>query len=449
MTLSPAAAETNRDRGLVRGVGTAALAFTIVNGVVGSGIFKLPAAMAVNVGALAPLAYLACAVAMGAVVLCCAEAGSRVPTSGGIYGYVEAGLGPLPAFVAGLLGVWFSAALACGGIAAALADTAAAAVPALDARPARVALIALVIGGFTLLNLRGVTVASRFISAATVVKLLPLVLLIAVGLWSIDVERLTAGATAPAEGFGRAVIFALFAFSGMETPLAASGEVARPTRTVPRALILAMAGVLLLYVSLQLVAQGLLGERLAGSPAPLADAIGVVSPALRGLLLAAAALSMFFWIAGDVFGAPRVLFAFGRDGLLPAALGRLNRAHVPHIAIIVHATIGFVLAVTGTFEQLTILAALASTILYSLACAAAWRLRARNVALLGPPVRFRLLPLAAGVGIAAMLAILVQAEWREIAGTGAAVGLCVVLFLVFSRRRAPCRPREAGPEELP
>jgi hypothetical protein len=115
----------------------------------------------------------------------------------------------------------------------------------------------------------------------------------------------------------------------------------------------------------------------------------------------AAAISMLFWIAGDLFGAPRALFAFGRDGFLPAALGRLHpTTKVPHVAILVHTAIAFVLAVTGTFEQLAILAALASTILYALACAAAWRLRRMDVAVLGDPPRMPGLPLAAVIGIA-------------------------------------------------
>ena len=419
----------------MRGVGLVAFTATIVNGVVGAGIFKLPASMAASVGTMAPLAYLACAVAMGAVVLCCAEAGSRVPTSGGLYGYIEAGLGPLPAFVGGFLGVWLSAALACGALAAGFADAVAVAIPAASPWVVRAAIIVAVVGGFAAMNLRGVTFASRFIATATVAKLLPLAILLVVGVWFVDPANFSGHAGAGGDGFGRAVIFALFAFSGMETPLAASGEIARPARTVPRALIGAMLIVLCLYIGLQLVSQGLLGPALATSKAPLADAIGVVSPALRVLLLAGTAVSMLFWIAGDLFGAPRALFAFGRDGLLPAWLGALHpRTKVPHHAILTHAAIAIALAVSGTFEQLAILAALATTILYSLACAAAWNLQRRGVAALGDPVRFRLLPAAAVIGIAAMAWILVQGEPAEIVATLATAAGSAVVYLVFSRR---------------
>lgn len=433
--------ERARDRGLVRGVGVAALAFTIINGVVGSGIFRLPASLAGSIGAAAPLAYLGCAIAMGAVVLCCAEAGSRVPTSGGLYGYVEAGLGPLPGFVGGFLGVYVSAVLACGGVLAAVADIAGAAVPALGQPIARTVLILVIVAGFGWLNLRGVGFASRAISVITIVKLLPLLLFVAVGIWFVAPVNLSSSAPGTGEGFGRALIFALFAFSGMETPLAASGEVADAPRTVPRALILSMLGVLVLYVAIQLVAQGLLGAGLAGSKAPLADAIGRVSPALRALLLAAAGVSMLFWIAGDLFGAPRALFAFGRDGFLPPAFGLLHpKTKVPHVAIAVHGAIAALLAVTGTFEQLTILAALASTILYALACLSAWRLRRMGVAVLGTPARMPGLPVAACVGVAAMIFIFVQAERAEIIGSAAAVAACILVYALS----APHRRRTAA-----
>jgi APA family basic amino acid/polyamine antiporter len=120
------------------------------------------------------------------------------------------------------------------------------------------------------------------------------------------------------------MILAVFAFMGMETALAASGEVAQPERTIPRALALALAAVALLYMAIQIVAQGILGPALAHSEAPLADAMGQISPALRWLMLAGAAVSMLGYLASDLLGSPRILFAFARDGLLPKALGRVH-----------------------------------------------------------------------------------------------------------------------------
>ena len=424
--------EVMRDRGLVRGVGLAAFTAAIVNGVVGAGVFTLPAVMALNMGPRAPLAFLVCAVAMGAVVWCTADAGRRVPTSGGIYGTVTAGLGPRAGFVTGFVGIWLSSVLSCGGIAAAFADGIGSAVPVLATGMPRALLIIGVIGALAVINLRGVGFAARFLTVATLVKLVPLALFVGVGIWFVDPDKLHAGtATGGGDGFGRAVIFALFAFSGMETPLGASGEVADPRHTVPRAIFLSMGFVLALYIAVQLVAQGLLGAALAHSTSPLADAIGTVSPTLGIVLLAGATLSRLIWIGSDILGAPRVLFAFARDRLLPPFLGTIDtKYHVPRTAIVVHSVLVIILAISGTFEALAILSGLASTFLYSMACGAAWRLDARGVG--GAAGQRWVVPVAAAIGVAAMVAIAVQAKPVELFGLAAAV---VIALLLYAARR--------------
>src|SRR5580700_8337910 len=107
--------ESERDAGLVRAVSSWGLAASIINTVIGAGIFVVPAALAASVGIYAPFAFLICAAPIGAVAICFAEGGSRIPTSGGAYGYIEAAFGPLVSYVAGTL-LWFGNALACGGV---------------------------------------------------------------------------------------------------------------------------------------------------------------------------------------------------------------------------------------------------------------------------------------------------------------------------------------------
>lgn len=417
-------------------VGAFSFAAAIINGVIGAGIFSLPAAMAAMAGHLAPLAFILCAIAMGAVVLCCAEASGRVATSGGCAGYADAAFGPLAGFVTGVL-VWSSAVLACGGIAAALVEGLTIWLPFLQDPIPRASVIVVVIGGIAWLNVAGVAPAARAITVVTLVKLIPLVLLVVVG-GSWLVSRGGAPASpAPPSAFGQAVILALFAFSGMETPLAASGEVRDPARNIPRALILAMGGVTLLYIGIQVVTQGLLGDRLPTATTPLADAIGVVSAPLGLMLLLAASFSRFAWIGSDILGAPRVLFAFARDGMLPAMLASVHaRHHTPHVAIWLHAIIAIILAVTGTFEQLAILSGLATAGIYFMASAAAWSLHRRGVTGLGDAPRYRLLPFAAALAIGAMVVIVALGRWQDIAGLA---GLVVVSLLWFRLTRPSTR----------
>ncbi|UAK26239.1 APC family permease [Sphingomonas nostoxanthinifaciens] len=428
--------EQGRDHGLVRGIGIFGMAAAITNEVIGSGVYRLPASMAAAAGAAAPLAYVACLIAMGAIVLCFAEAGSRVPTSGGPYGYVEAAFGPLAGFVAGVL-VWLSALLACGGVAAAVADILGAAVPALsDALPRGLFIVAL-LGGMAWVNIRGADTAARFIGVTTLIKLVPLGLFLIVGGIALASGHgaTTAVTAPPVTTIDRAALLAFFALSGMETPLSASGEVRDPARNVPRALLLAMGGIGLLYIGVQIVADGLLGAGLAASKTPLADAMGTIGAGWRVPLLAGAFLSMLFWIGSDLLGAPRVLFALSRDRLLPAAFGRLHpRWHTPHVAILFHAGLAILLALSGTYEALAILSTLTIAPLYFGACASAWVLRRRDVAVMGEALRLPALPVVALVGMASTIALVAFGRLAEVAALAGVLAGSALIYAIMRRR---------------
>ena len=180
--------------------------------------------------------------------------------------------------------------------------------------------------------------------------------------------------------------------------------------------------------------QGILGASLAHSSVPLADAMGHISPALRGLMYAGAALSMFGMLTGDLLGSPRQLLAFARDGLLPRVLGRIrHRSHAPHVAILCYAAIAAALAISGSFASLATLAALNSIAVHVLACGAAWRLARRGIALVGAPLQFPLLGLSAAVGAGSMLVVIALASRQEILGVAALGFASAVVYLIQLR----------------
>ena len=426
--------ESLRDVGLVRVVGPWALTAGAVSMIVGAGIFAVPAALCATIGSYGPLAFLACGFAVGAVAICFAEGCSRLPTSGGVYGLIEASFGPLLGYVAGTL-LWVACVLASGGVAAALADVVSTLFPPSMRALAQVATVVGVIGGITLVNIGGVAGGARLVGATTAVKLVPLVVFVVAGLGAaLHGSGLRQSVHPDLHDIGRALILGVFAFMGWETPLCASGEVRQPNRTIPRAVAMAMLTTTMLYVAIQFVAQGILGAALASSKAPLADAIAQIHPALRALMLAGAALSMFGYLSSDILGSPRQLFALARDGLLPGALGRLQpRTHAPHIAILCYATLATVLALTGTFAELAVLSTLAMTPIYIAGCAAAWVLARRGVALAGPPLGFRFLGTAAAIGMSSTLVLIALGSRREITGLLILLLISTVLYLVQSR----------------
>lgn len=427
--------DSERDAGLLRAVGPTALAASLIGQLVGAGIFALPAALAANLGVYAPLAILGCGLAVGTVAICFAEGGSRVPTSGGAYGYIEVAFGPLVGYVAGTW-LWVGNVLACAGVVAALADVVTSVLPPALRTAGRAASIVGALGALAAVNVAGVAHAARLVKLTTVAKLLPLAVFIVAGAGALRIANFSQAMLPEGGSIGRAVILALFAYLGMEVSLSASGEVAQPNRTIPRAVMVTMLSVMGLYLAIQLVAQGILGASLAHSSVPLADAMGQISPTLRGLMYAGAALSMFGMLTGDLLGSPRQLFAFARDGLLPRVLGRIHdRSHAPYVAILCYAAIAAALALSGSFAALATLAALNTAAVYVLACAAAWRLARRGIALAGAPLQFPLLGLSATVGMSSMLVVIALASRQEILGV-AALGIASALVYLMQMRTA-------------
>jgi amino acid transporter len=245
-----------------------------------------------------------------------------------------------------------------------------------------------------------------------------------------------------AAAVSRASVLLVFAFLGVESALVPSGEVKDPARTVPRAIFAAMAVVALLYVAIQLVAQGLLGAALPRDATPLASAAGVaLGPAGRTLILVGSAVSMFAYVSGMILAVPRMLFAFGRDGFLPAALARVHtRWRTPHVAIAVQSAIVLGLALFARFEQLAVVANVAALLVYGACCLAAAELRRRDVRAGGIPFRVpggAVVPWLALAVIAWILWGLRAEEWRA-AALVVAVAIAVYLATARTRRaRAP------------
>ncbi len=425
------------ERQLVRALGVRALAATIFNVVVGGGIFGLPSEVARGLGAAAPIAYVVCAIAMGLIVLCFAEAGSRVSLSGGPYAYVEIALGGFIGFLSGVL-LWLVTSFATAAVASVFAASLAAFVPALGTGLGR----AIVLGGlFTVLagiNVRGVRQSTRLIEVVTIAKLLPLLALVLVGAFLVDPARLAWDRTPAVAEIGRTSIVLFFAFAGIESALVPSGEVKDPARTVPRALFIALVGVTALYIAVQLVAQGILGPALAADPAPLTAAARRISPAFGVLLGVGAAISTFGHSSGMMLATPRALFAFGRDGILPRAFAAVHgRFRTPHIAIMTQALVCGALAITSSFGRLAVLATVSTLTLYLLCCVAAWILRRRDVRVEGAlPFTVPGGPIVPVLAVAVIIWLLSSATAREFIIVGAVLAGSALLYVVSGAHRA-------------
>src|SRR5213082_4235348 len=299
-TIPPMAAEETKsiqraervDHQLIRAIGVPGLTANIVNATIGAGIFVLPALVAKGLGPAAPLAFVACAIAMVLFVTCFAIAGSRVSLTGGLYAYVEVAFGKYIGFLAGML--YFLTALgAVAGVVNVLANSVALVVPFLGSPVMRIIVMVAVYGSLVLINIRGVRQGAGAVTAITVAKLLPLLLFVCVGIFFIHPPNLAWSGWPGSESLGDAVILLIFAFVGIEVALIPSGEVKNPARTVPRSAYLALVITTIIYIMIQLVAQGTLGVDLGNHPdAPLAESAAIFLGNLgRMILLTGASIS--------------------------------------------------------------------------------------------------------------------------------------------------------------
>jgi APA family basic amino acid/polyamine antiporter len=371
--------DRSTDESLVRAIGTFGLAASILNITIGGGIFRLPAAVAGPLGAAAPLAYLVCAVAMGLIVACIADAGRRVSRTGGPYAYVGTAFGSYIGFLSGVL-LLMLGTFATAAVSTVFASSVGLLAPPLAGRPMEIAILLATFAFWSLVHLRGVALGVRLTSLVTIAKLVPLLLIAVGGAFFVKGGNLRIEALPAAADVARTALLLIFAFAGIECALVPSGEVRDTERTVPRAITLAMVGITGLYVTLQVVAQGILGDGLARSTvAPLADAAGAsLGRGARSLLLAGASISMFGYLGGMTLSIPRMLYALAGDGYLPRALAAVHpRHHTPRSAIVVQSLVTLGFAISGTFERLAILANVSALALY-LGCAlAAWKLKPR------------------------------------------------------------------------
>jgi APA family basic amino acid/polyamine antiporter len=441
---------------LVRVLGPFALGASIVNIIVGAGIFMLPALLLARMGEAAPVAFLAGALAIIPVALCFAAVGSRVDATGGPYMYASAAFGPFAGFIAGAL-MWISNVASSAGVAAALAEQAGNAWPVFGDGLARAALLVGVYIALFSLNAFGVKLGSRAINLLATLKLLPLIALVLIGLAFVDWGRiswatpLTSDAV-PWSALGASMVFVVFAYSGMETALIPSGEVRDPSRHVPRATLGAIMLVVALYVGIQVVCQGVLGPALEGSSAPIAQTAGALWAPGRGLLLATAAVSMTGFLMGNLFASSRLLFALGRDGYLPRAFDRVDaRWRVPRVALAAHASVALLLALAGNFEVLALVSGGAICLLFVTVALAAWRAQARGLRTAGTP--FVLpgggsIPLVAAATMTAICATLSAREWLAIGGALAVLG-AVYAALVRLRSRQPGPAAALTPDSHP
>jgi APA family basic amino acid/polyamine antiporter len=414
---------TDSGGGLRRDIGFTGSAFLSFNGIVGAGIFALPATLHLQFGAFSPWLFPLFGLLILLVALPFARLAAAFPQSGGPVAYTAA-FGPLASFQTGWL-YYLARTTALAANANVFATYAASLWAPLGTTAGRAATIALLVGALTFVNIVGVKRAIRALDALTLMKALPLIGLAIWGLIEAGGALPPPGPPPPLSGIGAAALLTLYAFIGFENSVVPAEETADPRRTIPRALIATVAGTAALYFLVQLAYVAVMPAG-AAPQAPLAAFAEVLIGPAGALLLTAAALAS---VAGNVSGSmtstPRVTFALARMGSLPRWFGAVSaRFATPANSILFMGLAGAALAVSGSFVWLAVVSTLARLIVYAASIAA--------------------LPRAAKAGagtwamIAAGLAVCLwaaaQSKWDSWAMLAGLIFLGLVLYLIARRQ---------------
>lgn len=437
--------------GLLRAVSRWQIVALVLNDVIGSGVYLLPAGAAALLGGASVGAVVLAGLAVLLVVLCFAEAASHFDQPGSAYLYAREAFGELVGFEVGWM-TWLARVASVASLAVAFAQALGYLWPEARASWGRDAAIVLPVLGLTALNVVGIRSGVRTAVLLAVAKIVPLLVFVVAGtVWALRAGAgaggvVTAGGTVVRSGnvaasggsLGAAALLLLYAYAGFENTAAAAGEYKNPRRDVPFALLAQIGFVTLLYAWVQWVALATL-PGLAASATPLADAARRFLGVWGGwLLTVGATLSILGTNGNTVLTGPRYLFALAQGGYGPRRLAAVHpRFRTPAVAVVAQTAIALPLALSGSFTGLAALSVVARLATY-LGTAAAVPVLRRKLG--SRPGAFRLpggplVPVAA-----ALLCVVFAASATSQDLIAGAVALAVGLVVWKLRRREPGIP---------
>jgi APA family basic amino acid/polyamine antiporter len=370
---------------LQRRLGVWTSAVTVVGIIIGSGIFRVPGTVAGELGSVGAIALIW--VLGGAITLCLAfslaELSTLFPQPGGIYVYIRATYGPLPAFLFGWTFLLINPAL-WAGVAVVCAEYIGHFVPLSAGEQHATAVV--MIGAVTWINYRSVRLAALVQSTASSAKALALVMLAAViftlGSAADGAFGQQVSFSVPDVGrFGVALVGVLFAYEGVASFCALAGEVRDPGRSLPRALTMGMIATTAIYLLVNAAYLYVLPvDALASSGHAASEAMArAAGPTAASMVAALVVLSTFACLTSTALADPRVLYAMAQDGLFFRSVGVIHpRFETPHAAVLASGLIAAVYASMRTFEQLAATFILGLWPFYALATAGVIVLRIRR-----------------------------------------------------------------------
>jgi len=408
----------------------------IINGVIGSGIFGLPAKAFKETGVYSIAAFLVCAVAVFVIILCFAEVSSRFNKTGGPYLYALSSFGPLPAFLTGwlLLVTRFITYAALIN----LLVTYLSVFSSWFKRPVAGTIIIVSLTLFLAgINHTGVKNSTRINNFLTFGKLLPLLLFIGVGFFFIQPGSYELQEAPDFTSFSSTVLLLVFAFGGFESVLVNSGEVKNPEKNLPFALLLATLVIAIIYILIQIVSIGTLPS-LATTEKPLADAADLFMGKTGAAIIAAGAvISVSGTLNAIMLVGSRLPFAFSQEKQFPQLFSFIHPKYkTPTWSLLLFMSITIAVSLNYSFLSAASLSAITRVMIYGIVCATLIILRRKNPGRSGF-YKIKYGQFIAAGGIFVTLWLLSSTKLKELRDIGIALaaGLLIYLLMEWGKRR--------------
>ena len=430
---------------LVRGIRRWDLVAITINGIIGAGIFGLPSKVYSLIGTYSLIAFMVCALVVALIILCFAEVSSRFEETGGPYLYAREAYAPAVAFEIGWL-IWLARVTAFAANCNLLINYLSYFWLQATTPFWRASVIVFVVTVLAVINLLGIRQTAIVSNAFTIGKLVPIIIFIAAGLFFLNPEAYKFEALPETGKFSQSVLLLVYAFTGFEMATIPAGEVRDPQRNLPRALLIAILVVAILYIMIQVVCVGTL-PGLKDSTKPLADAGSQFLGAAGGAIIAAGAMIS---ISGNLnillLSGSRLTFAMAEQKQLPAFIGTVHRKFfTPYASILITAALMLFLTLKSSFLEALTISTIARLITYGATCLSLPIFRARRE---GPEAAFRL----PGGTLIAILSLLLIVWLLSNASLGdakastiaAAAGLVIYLgYWLYSKTFLPQRRKGA------
>lgn len=401
-----------------------------MNGIIGSGIFLLPGNAYKIMGTSSLFVYVFITLLVGSMALCFAEAAGLFQSNGGAYIYAKEAFGNFVGFEVGFM-KYVVQIIAWATMAVGFVTALSAFFPAAAQGTTKTILVVAIIGGLSIINLIGVNLAKYVNNIATVGKLVPLILFVAVGIFFVKGENfhpvVPQGITV--SNFSEAAILIFYAFTGFEAIATAAEDMHNPKKNLPIAIAVAVSCVSVIYLLIQFVSIGTLGGALANTQTPVVDAMATFMGSAGGVLVTAGTLISIGGInAASSFLAPRGCLALADRGMLPPVVAKKTKWGTPVVAILLTAVLAIPVALSGSFTQLAAISVISRFTQYIPTCLSIIVFRKR-----GMKSTFRIpfgyvLPL---IATAVSLWLLFNADrYKLVIGLGAMIIIVPIYFIM-------------------